>query len=131
MRLVVFAALLGLTLATPAHAADPVEGLWQTRPDDNGHFGHIRIAPCGDRLCGTLVRAYDAKGKQIETDTVGRQIVWDMRPTGQGGYGGGKVWAPDRGKTYNSRMQLQGDFLAVSGCVLGICRDGGKWKRVK
>jgi hypothetical protein len=27
-------------------------------------------------------------------------------------------------------MQLSGDALQVSGCVLGICRDGGTWARV-
>jgi uncharacterized protein (DUF2147 family) len=25
---------------------------------------------------------------------------------------------------------LNGDTLAVRGCVLGICRDGGTWTRV-
>jgi hypothetical protein len=41
----------------------------------------------------------------------------------------GQVWSPDRDKTYNSRLQLIGDTLAVSGCVFGICRDGGAWIR--
>ncbi|MBN2906833.1 MAG: DUF2147 domain-containing protein [Rhodobacteraceae bacterium] len=123
--------VLGLALASPALAADPVEGVWQTSPDDNGHFGHIQIAPCRPRLCGTLVRAYDQKGKPMASANVGKRIVWDMAPLGEGKYGRGKVWAPDRDKTYNSKMQLAGDRLAISGCVLGICRDGGTWRRVK
>ena len=55
-----------------------------------------------------------------------------MAAKGGGAYGGGKVWAPDRDKTYNSKMQLSGDSLAVSGCVLGgiICR-ASDWTRVK
>lgn len=130
MKHITRAAALGLVLAGPAFAGDPVEGLWQTGLDDNGHFGHIQIAPCGARLCGTLVRAYDGQGQQIDTDTVGRRIVWDMAPVGEGRYGEGKVWAPDRDKTYPAKMALQGDFLAVSGCVMGLCRNGGKWKRV-
>ncbi|TCP60843.1 uncharacterized protein (DUF2147 family) [Rhodovulum bhavnagarense] len=124
-------AALGLLLAGPALAADPVEGTWQTGLDDNGNFGHIRIAPCGERLCGTLVRAYDGTGRQIDTGNVGKPIVWDMQPQGSGRYGNGKVWTPDRDKTYNSKMLLEGDFLSISGCVMGICRNGGKWKRVR
>ncbi|RBO52386.1 DUF2147 domain-containing protein [Rhodovulum sp. BSW8] len=129
MRITVLIA--ALTLAATAAHADPVEGVWQTPLDDNGNFGHIRIAPCGAALCGTLIRAYDGTGHQIDSDNVGKQIVWDMKPQGDGRYGQGKVWAPDRDKTYNSKMALEGEFLSVSGCVIGICRDGGRWKRVQ
>lgn len=124
-------AALAFVLAGPAFAADPVEGTWQTAPDDNGNFGHIVVKPCGERFCGTLMRAFDSAGKPMQSPNVGRQIVWDMKPLGNGKYGKGKVWSPDRDKTYNSRMELKGDMLAVSGCILGICRDGGKWRRVK
>jgi uncharacterized protein (DUF2147 family) len=48
-----------------------------------------------------------------------------------GVYDDGKVWSPDRDKTYSSDMTLSGNSLAVRGCVLGICRDGGTWTRVK
>ncbi|MBL3569975.1 imidazoleglycerol-phosphate dehydratase [Rhodovulum sulfidophilum] len=129
MRITVLIA--ALTLAATAAHADPVEGVWQTPLDDNGNFGHIRISPCGAALCGTLIRAYDGTGHQIDSDNVGKQIVWDMKPQGDGRYGQGKVWAPDRDKTYNSKMALEGEFLSVSGCVIGICRDGGRWKRVQ
>ena len=53
-----------------------------------------------------------------------------MEAQGSGAYSGGKVYSPDRDKTYNSKMQLSGNKLAVSGCVLGICRDGGTWTRL-
>ncbi|KAJ55009.1 imidazoleglycerol-phosphate dehydratase [Actibacterium mucosum KCTC 23349] len=114
-----------------AMAADPVEGIWKTTPDDNGNFGHIQIAPCGAKICGTLIKAFDSSGAQVESENVGRAIIWDMQALGGGKYGKGKVWAPDRDKTYNSKMALSGDSLAISGCVLGICRDGGQWNRVK
>lgn len=134
MRTLTLAAVLAAavgTFASPA-LADPVEGMWQTAVDDNGDFGHIRIEPCGERLCGTLIRSYNSAGEQIESPNVGRQIVWDMVPQGGGDYGRGKIWAPDRDKTYRSRMHLEGDRLSVSGCILGgaICRDGGTWRRV-
>lgn len=131
MRIAILAGALALGLSLPAFAADPAEGLWQTRPDDNGHIGHIEIAPCGAKLCGTLVRAFDSAGKPVKSPNLGKRIVWDMEAVGPGKYGRGKVWAPDRNKTYSSRMDLNGDRLAVSGCVMGICRDGGTWRRVR
>jgi uncharacterized protein (DUF2147 family) len=116
---------------TAAMAADPVEGVWQTIGDDNGHYGHIAVAPCGPAFCGTLIAAFGADGQPIESPNIGRQIVWDMVPKGDGLYDDGKVWSPDRDKTYNADMTLTGDSLAVRGCVLGICRNGGTWTRVR
>ncbi len=131
MKRMMIAAVLGLGLAGAAHASDPVEGVWMTKPDDNGNFGHIEIKPCGQAFCGTLIRAFDNTGAEVESPNVGKQIVWDMMAAGDGAYEDGKVWSPDRDKTYNSKMELSGDGLSVKGCVLGICRDGGTWTRVK
>lgn len=119
---------VSLALAAPALAADPVMGTWKTQADDNGHYGLVRFAPCGAMICGTLVHAYDGSGREIASTAVGRAIIWDMRPAGDGTYGGGKIWAPDRDKTYSSKMALSGDDLEVSGCVLGFCR-GQTWTR--
>ena len=121
---------LALMAAAPAFAADPVLGNWTTQPDDNGHFGLVTIAPCGEAICGKLVRAYDGKGQPIASDAVGRQIIWDMHPAGNGKYADGKVWAPDRDKTYNSKMTLAGDRLDVYGCILGFCRSQS-WTRAR
>lgn len=132
MRRLALAALAATLAAGPA-LADPVEGLWQTAPDDNGKSGYVQIAPCGDSLCGTLVKSFDKEGKPFASPNIGKKIIWDMQAQGDGAYGGGKVWAPDRNKTYASKMQLTGDSLAISGCVMGgfICRSGGTWTRVK
>jgi len=118
-------------LATPALAADPVEGLWRTTADDNGNSGQISIVPCGAKFCGTLVKAFGPDGKERPSDNIGKLIIWDMIPQGGGKYGDGGIWSPDRDKTYASKMTLTGDTLAVKGCVLFICRDGGEWHRVK
>ena len=130
MKAILGAAAL-ILWAGVALAADPAEGVWKTLPDDNGNFGHIQIAPCGAALCGTLIQSFDGAGAVMQSDNVGKQIVWDMIPAGAGAYQGGKVWAPDRDKTYNATMQLNGSTLAVSGCVLGglICR-ASDWTRV-
>lgn len=121
-----------MAFAATAAAADPVEGTWKTRPDDNGKYGFVQIAPCGDKLCGVLIKAFEANGSEAKSDNVGKKIVWDMVANGDGTYGGGKVWAPDRDKTYNSKMALSGNTLSVSGCVLGgiICR-AQDWTRAK
>lgn len=121
-----------VVLGAGAAMADPVEGLWKTKPDDNGHFGHVKIAACGAAFCGTLVKAFDETGTPRESEHVGRQIVWDMVAEGEGAYDGGQVWAPDRDKTYVAKMSLAGDVLSVSGCVMGglICR-AQDWTRVK
>ncbi|MDX5350324.1 MAG: DUF2147 domain-containing protein [Paracoccaceae bacterium] len=129
MKTILIAA--ALALVGGAALADPVEGLWQTRKDDNGNYGHVEITPCGPAFCGTLVRAFDGAGKEIDSPNVGKRIVWDMVAYPGGLYDDGKIYSPDRDKTYNGDMTLAGDSLSVRGCVLGICRDGGTWKRVK
>lgn len=120
-----FAALL----AAPA-LADPIEGMWRTSPDDHGDIGFVEVAQCGGSYCGTLVRAQNAQGQQITPDTIGRQIVWDLTPAGEGQYEG-RIYAPDRDREYMSRLQLAGSTMSVNGCVLGglICRNGGTWTR--
>jgi uncharacterized protein (DUF2147 family) len=120
-----------LALFGSAAFADPVEGIWQTVKGDNGNFGHVEIKPCGQAFCGTLIQAFDSAGKPRESDNIGRQIVWDMVPYADGLYDDGQIYSPDRDKTYNGDMKLAGDKLSVRGCVLGICRDGGTWARVK
>ncbi len=129
MRRSILGAAMVLVAGT-ALASDPVFGVWKTTPDDNGNFGHINVAACGATICGTLIKAFDGSGKEVPSDNVGKKIIWDMVAKGDGAYGNGKVWTPDRDKTYNAKMELQGNGLAISGCVLGICRDGGTWTRV-
>lgn len=120
-----------LVLVAGGAFADPVEGLWKTKPDDNGNFGHIQVAACGSKICGTLVKSFNPDGSVFASPNIGKKIVWDMVPDGNGGYGGGKIWSPDRDKTYKSKMTLSGNSLAVEGCVLFICRDGGTWTRLQ
>lgn len=113
-----------------AAMAEPLLGTWQTAKDDNGNYGHIVVAPCGSKLCGKLVTSFDSSGKKFQSANNGRNIISATVPQGNGQYKG-KVYSPDRDKTYNSKLALSGNTLKVSGCVLGICRDGGTWKRVK
>lgn len=125
-----FAALTLAALATPAFAQDAALGLYRTQPDDNGNFAHVEIYSCGAELCGVIREAFNSAGTSIESPNVGKRIVWEMKPQGGGKYGDGKIYAPDTEKTYNSKMELSGSTLKVSGCVLVICR-GQDWARVR
>lgn len=120
---------LAAMLATGAAVAEPAAGTWRTEAGDTGAYAHVTMAPCGAKLCGTLGPAFDGNGTPVENPNRGRQMVWDMEARGDGSYRGGKIWAPDRDKTYNARMELEGDRLTVEGCVFGICR-GQVWRRV-
>lgn len=110
--------------------AEPLLGTWQTAKDDNGNSGLIEVKPCGNALCGKLVKSFDANGQDMASDNIGRNIISETVPVGGGEYEG-KLYAPDRDKTYNSKLELQGDRLKVSGCVMFICREGGTWKKVQ
>ena len=121
---------LALSWASAGVAQDALEGIWQTAPDDNGNYGHIEVTPCGKLFCGILIKSFDSSGAAMASDNIGKQIIWNMKAKGDGEYANGKIWAPDRDKTYNSRMTLVEDTVTVKGCVLGICRDGGTWTRV-
>lgn len=120
-----FALVAGL-----AHA-DPLEGTWKTKTDDNGNYGHVQVVPCGNALCGTLIKSFGGDGKELASSpNKGKQLIWDVRPAGSDGYEG-KVFSPDRNKTYDSKLRLTGNKLKVSGCIMGICRDGGTWTRLQ
>lgn len=128
MRIRTLFTALAITLAGPAFA-DPVLGLYKTQPGDTGKYAHVELYQCDAAICGVIRKAFDASGSEVASDTVGKRMIWDMRAQGGGKYGKGKIWAPDRDKTYKSKMQLRGNSLKVSGCVIGICR-AQTWSRV-
>lgn len=111
--------------------ADPAEGLWRTAPGDTGGYLYVQVSKCGNALCGVIKQAFDKSGQVSEGyEHVGKRMLWDMQPNGDGSYAQGKIWAPDRDKTYNSKMNLDGDRMEVSGCVLIVCR-GQTWVRMQ
>ena len=128
MKRMLGAAVFALFVGTAAQA-DPLVGTWRTAPDDNGNTGLIEVVVCGTSLCGTLVEAFDGAGATMASPNIGRQIIWDTNPTGDGGYRG-RLYSPDRDATYNSRLTLSGNTLQVCGRLLGIQRCGGNWTRV-
>lgn len=114
-------------LSAGAALADPVEGLWKTQPDD-GAWAMVNVSRCGSKICGVIQQAYDMQGNVIASDNIGKRLVWDMVPQGDGTYRDGKIWQPSTGKVYNSKMELQGSRLKVSGCVAVFCKSQ-TWQR--
>lgn len=120
--------LAALVFSAGAGLADPVEGIWKTHVDD-GAYAHVKIAPCGDRLCGVFHKTFNSSG-EYKSANLGKKFLRDMQPKGNGKYANGKIWEPSSDKTYKSKMQLNGNQLTVSGCVGPICKKY-KWSRVK
>lgn len=125
-----------LLTSCSAAASDSLQGIFQTEPGDEGGVLHVKFSLCADadKVCGVIVKAIDKQGNvSNDYEHLGKKMIWDMQAQSEnnGSYEGGKIWAPDKDKTYKSKMQLTGDILKVEGCVLGgfICR-GQDWQRV-
>ncbi len=129
MTRAIIAAALAALIATPSFA-DPVLGLYKTQPGDDGNYGHIELYDCDGSICGIIRGAFYSAGNALESDTIGKRMLWDMRAEGDGTYSGGRIWAPDRDKVYKSKMDLSGNTLEVSGCILVVCR-AQSWTRVQ
>ncbi|MDQ8029030.1 MAG: DUF2147 domain-containing protein [Brevundimonas sp.] len=125
-------------LAAPALAGDPT-GLWQT--STNG--GQVRIARCGQALCGTLVTsdtiranpgALDERNsdRNLRTRTLRNLPMLRGFTGGPTEWTGGSVYNPADGRTYRGTITLQGDnTLRLRGCVVApLCRNQ-TWTRIQ
>lgn len=115
-------AAAALVLAAGAAQADPIEGLWQTQPDE-GAFAHVTVAPCGSAFCGTITRTFKGQS-EYDSPNKGKQLMIDMVPNGSGGYEG-KVWRPSNNKIYAGKASVSGNQMSLSGCVAGglLCKS--------
>lgn len=129
MKIRLFTAIAFALGLTGAAMADDAEGVWQTEVDD-GAFAYVTIASCGNAVCGTISRTFNDTG-EYTSPNLGRQIVIDMVPQGGGEYEG-SVWRPSNDRIYIGRMTLNGNQIALRGCVAGglIC-SSQTWVRVQ
>ena len=130
--------LIPFSLATPALAADSIQGDWVTADKD----AIIRISQCGKTVCGRihkfLVTPPNGAGqkdihnpdKSLRKRTVlGLPILTGFTPDGD--IWRGKVYDPKTGKTYRSEVSLESaNKLKMKGCILFICQ-GQDWTRAK
>jgi len=115
--------------AAPAAARDPIEGLWKHGPMV------VEIAPCGDDLCGTVVKASALQQQKAErgsgTRLIGSRLITGIEPTGPGSYRG-RVFAADRNVYASGSVhQLSPNELEVKGCVLMVICKSRTYVRVR
>jgi uncharacterized protein (DUF2147 family) len=118
-----FAFSLLLSLTNVSLANETVVGEWLR---DTGS-ARVRIASCGDKLCGVIVWVRD---KDSPTK-VGTRVFYDMereRPNNWSGL----AFNPEDQQTYSGALVLDGDKMSATGCVVGklFCKSV-YWTRVR
>ncbi|THD78285.1 MAG: DUF2147 domain-containing protein [Phenylobacterium sp.] len=133
-------AAAALALGGLAQAAgplsDPAIGDWMTP----GGSAKVRIAACPanpSQLCGDIVwlkQGLDATGKPVRDHAnpdpalrarplVGAPFITGFTRQAPGRWGDGRIYDPDSGKTYRSKMHIDNDgTLKLEGCVLVFCQ---------
>jgi uncharacterized protein (DUF2147 family) len=128
-------AILAIALvasAAPAMAADPIEGEWLTP----GGTSKVRISACPDKpvqMCGLITWLPAPKTKDLDKHNpnaalrmrpiMGVQTVLGFKRAGPGKWGGGKLYDPASGKTYDGTISGNSNgTLRVEGCVLMVCQ---------
>ncbi|UAJ09510.1 DUF2147 domain-containing protein [Glacieibacterium megasporae] len=130
LPLVVLAALASVAAVTPLHAAG-ITGTWHNPAGSV----EVAMAPCGPRLCGTVVRANDkARDDAARGGTdqlVGTQLFRGLAADGPDHWTG-EVFVPDIGQTVAGTLaQVGPNALEVSGCVIpGLVCQTQTWTRV-
>jgi uncharacterized protein (DUF2147 family) len=97
--------------------SDSPIGDWQTEGK-----GTVRIAKCGNALCGFVLGSSNEKGEAI---------LINMKPKTERQWTGG-VYSQDSGETYYGTMSMKGiNTLRVEACALGrfYC-SGNNWSRI-
>ncbi len=121
----VSALLMGASLS--AQAQD-INGLWRTELTEQGYL-EVSIEACEtNMLCGTILRARDPEGNEQPYEHTGKRMIWGMVASGPTNWGDGKIWDPRNDRTVNSRLELSGDTLLVTGCMFRICQTQN-WQR--
>ncbi|KQW73039.1 hypothetical protein ASE17_08790 [Phenylobacterium sp. Root77] len=130
------ATALAAAIASPALAADPVEGLWLVEAGS----AKIKVAPCASdktKMCGQvawlkMAGAKDANNPDASLRSrpiLGMLMIRDFKSAGPGKWTGGKIYDPNSGKTYGSKMSANPNgTLKVEGCVAVVCQ-AQTWKR--
>lgn len=121
--------LAALAMPALASAQTAVEGHWR---NPKGSVT-VRVAPCGDGYCGTVVEA-SAKARATAArggtpHLVGTQILSGMHANGTGTFKG-QVFDPKRNLRAPATIRVDGDTLVVKGCVIAFVCKEQRWTRV-
>ena len=119
----ILALLAAVFIATPAFAADPVEGLWLTQNERSV----INVYECDQGLCGDIYwiieggMQYDAKNPDAskhKDPMCGLRILYGFQKDEVGEWEGGKIYKADEGDTYNANVEInKNGTLKVRGYV--------------
>lgn len=130
---------LGQTSLLPL--AQQALGVWA---DENGD-SNIRIAPCGDALCGNVVWLKDPNTSSGDPKTddqnpderlrsrplLGLRIIAGLKFDAKYSSLKGKVYNADDGKVYDLYLKPRGKTMHVEGCLLRVLCDTQIWTRVR
>ena len=146
--------VLGLAVASLASAVEPADilGTWATTPSERG-YAKVKVFEEGGKYFGEIIwlekPTYDASEgaewegkdkvdrnnpdkKNRNNPIVGLRIVKDMEYSGKGLWEGGTIYDPENGKTYKSKMTLDGDTLNVRGFIgFSLIGRTSQWSRVQ
>ena len=123
-------------MAVPASAAAPVvSGNWLTL----GGKAIVQIAPCGQALCGRIVKILKPDPGKPLTDANNPDAALRSRPilgisiltgfTPGSDRWKGQIYDPQSGRTYRSELARDGTTLKVKGCFGPFCRTQ-QWSKV-
>ena len=127
MRALVLAVLVAATVPAlaAAQAPDP-SGVYLSESGNT----RVRIAPCGNWYCGTILGikgdprdVSNPDPKLRDRSLVGLNIISDFKPSGDGFEG--TLYSYKDGKTYTGKATFAASgAMQLSGCVFGglICR---------
>ncbi len=145
--------LLLVTVAAAGADGDAILGVWATDPEGDGGQAHIEIYKEGDRYYGKIIwlsepvyLAGDPHGPageaKVDTENpdealrsrpiIGLLLMSDFRYDGKGLWHKGKIYDPDNGKTYKSKVRLaDDDVLKVRGFIgFSFIGRTSEWTRV-
>lgn len=129
--------LFASAAAAPAMAATPVTGTWLTVEKDS----MVEIAPCGDKICGKIIRILAPTPKGPPRDENNPNPALRNRPiqgltilsnfVSNGKQWQGSIYDPRRGKVFKSFLALNPNgTLMVKGCVAFLCQSQ-TWTRAR
>lgn len=124
-------AVSGLAVAfvpASALARSGLEGRWK-----NGAM-EIVIAPCGQSLCGRVVKASQQQQSKAEhgsgTRLLGARVIDNIEPAGPGRWKADVFVASRDMNARGTIDQVGPDRLAVRGCVLAVICKTTHWDRI-
>jgi len=117
--------------ASAASAADSPYGTWRNPKNSL----HVKIAPCRDRLCGTVVWANEKAKRDaaegMDEPLIGSMIFKDLKPEGRDSWHG-RIFLPNKGRTFSGSLRVvDRETMEAKGCVFGglFCKSQ-LWSRL-